>query len=514
LCVAVTTAKHAGKGRSSLIFKATSLLTYYPTYSISFSTLLANTALPPIVLETPADVLALKLSAICGPDFVFVDADNLQAYGHDETEDLVFLPQVVVKPASAQEISQILILANELLVPVTARGAGTGLSGSALPVRGGILLSTERLNKILVIDANNHQATVEPGVVVEVFQNAVATQGLFYPVDPASKGSCTMGGNIAQSSGGPRAVKYGTTRDNILNLEVVLPTGQIIWTGANVLKYSTGYNLTHLMIGSEGTLGIVTKVVTKLRPHPTQSLVMLVPFEQAEQACDAVSKIFMAGLTPSCLEFMERDAIDWAIDYIGSGMVVPANIQAHLLIELDGNDLERLHQEAEQLFNVLEAQGYATGEVLLGQSAQQKEELWMLRRKAPYAVRHNSVYKEEDTVVPRAHLPQLLRGVKEIGTKYGFKSVCYGHAGDGNLHVNIIKDGLSDEVWHNTLPLAIREVFELVVRLGGTISGEHGIGYVQKPYLRIALSEVQIELMRGIKRVFDPNGILNPDKIF
>jgi glycolate oxidase len=211
---------------------------------------------------------------------------------------------------------------------------------------------------------------------------------------------------------------------------------------------------------------------------------------------------------------MERDAIDWAIDYVQSPIVVPQEIQAHLLIELDGNELERLYTEAEQLFTVLETQGYKTGEVLLGESAQQKEELWMLRRKAPYAVRHNSVYKEEDTVVPRAQLPQLLKGVKAIGSKYGFKSVCYGHAGDGNLHVNIIKAGLSDKVWEIELPKAIKEVFELVVSLGGTISGEHGIGYVQKPYLSIALQEANINLMRGIKKVFDPKGILNPDKIF
>ncbi len=461
-----------------------------------------------------ATSLTDALAQICGPAYVLTDDETRAAYGHDETEDLLFLPAVVVKPADAREISAILKLANQLLVPVTARGAGTGLAGSALPVRGGILLSTERLNQILHIDAQNHQATVEPGIVVEAFQMAVQAQGLFYPVDPASKGSCTLGGNIAQSSGGPRAVKYGTTRDNILNLEVVLPNGEIIWTGANVLKYSTGYNLTQLMIGSEGTLGIVTKVVTKLRPFPTQNLVLLVPFEDAVEACDAVSKIFMAGLAPSCLEFMERDAIDWAIDYIGSGMVVPPQIQAHLLVELDGTDMDRLYQEAEQLYAVLEAQGYRTGEVLLGESAQQKEELWMLRRKAPYAVRHNSVYKEEDTVVPRAALPQLIQGVKQIGARYGFKSVCYGHAGDGNLHINIIKAGLPDEVWHETLPTAIREIFTLTVGLGGTLSGEHGIGYVQRPYMDIALTETHLALMRGIKQVFDPNGILNPDKIF
>ena len=211
---------------------------------------------------------------------------------------------------------------------------------------------------------------------------------------------------------------------------------------------------------------------------------------------------------------MERDAIDWAIAYTESNMVVPANIQAHLLVEVDGNDLDALYKDAELIFTTLEAQGYKTGEVLLGESADQKEALWLLRRKVPYAVRHNSVYKEEDTVVPRAHLPQLLKGIKQIGSQYGFKSVCYGHAGDGNLHVNIVKTGLSDEEWDTVLPTAITKIFELVVSLGGTLSGEHGIGYVQKPYMHLAMKQINLDLMRGIKKVFDPNNILNPDKIF
>jgi glycolate oxidase len=453
-----------------------------------------------------------KLVGILGAEYVLTDDEHLQQYSHDETEDLAFLPQVVVKPATPQEISSIMVLANEYLIPVTPRGAGTGLSGSALPIFGGILISMERFNKILNIDVANHQATVEPGVVNEAFQNAVKELGLFYAVDPASKGSCFLGGNLAQSSGGPRAVKYGTTRENVLNLEVVLPTGEIIWTGANVLKYSTGYNLTQLMVGSEGTLGIITKAVFKLRPYPAFNLVMLVPFASATQACEAVSAIFMAGLTPSCLEFMERDALEWAISFTESSIVVPAHIQAHLLIEVDGNDIDQLYKDCERIYGVLEA--FDTDDVLLGESTDQKDALWKLRRQAPYAVRHNSVYKEEDTVVPRATLPQLLTGVKEIGLRYGFKSVCYGHAGDGNLHINIIKASMSDADWHGEkLKEGIGEIFAHVVKLGGTISGEHGIGLVQKPYLHIALAEKNLELMRGIKHVFDPNNILNPGKV-
>jgi glycolate oxidase len=298
----------------------------------------------------------------------------------------------------------------------------------------------------------------------------------------------------------------------VLNVEVVLPTGEITWTGANVLKNATGYNLTQLMVGSEGTLGIITKIVFKLIPYPPQNIVMLVPFRNEEQACEAVSKLFMAGIVPSALEFMERDAIEWSSRYLGIDVNLPEDIQAHLLIELDGNDMDQLFKEAEQVYTVLEQ--FDIDEILVADTEKQKEDLWRLRRNVAHAVKANSVYKEEDTVVPRAELPKLLHGVKEIGARYNFKSVCYGHAGDGNLHVNIIKADMSDDDWQQKLPEGIKEIFRLVVQLGGTISGEHGIGLVQRPYIDIALNEVQLRLMKGIKQLFDPNGILNPGKIF
>lgn len=463
-----------------------------------------------LISEIP--FLLPELEKIVGKSYLFSDSERLKRYGHDETEDLVFLPNVVVIPSSSLEISQILALANANQIPVTVRGGGTGLSGSALPVFGGILISMERFNKILSIDTENHQATCEPGVVTEAFQMELAKQGLFYPVDPSSKGSCTLGGNLAQSAGGPRAVKYGTTRENVLNLEVVLPNGEIIWTGANVLKYSTGYNLTQLMIGSEGTLGIVTKAVFKIRPLPTHNLLMLVPFRKIEEACEAVSEIFVAGILPSCLEFMERSAIDFTLNYLQSTLQIELDIEAHLLIELDGFDAEKVQNEAEMVYRAL--QRFDISEVLVADSEEQKDELWLIRRKAAYAVRHSSVYKEEDTVVPRRQLPRLIRFIKDLEKEFGFTSICYGHAGDGNLHVNILKTGLSDLEWESRLPLAITKLFEYVVQLGGTISGEHGIGLVQKPYLSIAISEAQLNLMRGIKRTFDPNNILNPGKIF
>ncbi|MBB4600594.1 glycolate oxidase [Hymenobacter luteus] len=463
---------------------------------------------------TPA--LVAELETIVGPQHVLtaqrVEADVYADYGRDHTEDFHFAPDVVVRPANAEEVSAIVRLCYEHRIPVTPRGAGTGLSGGALPIHHGVLLSTERLNRILAIDERNLQATVEPGVVNEVFQNAVKEVGLFYPPDPASKGSCFLGGNLAHSSGGPKAVKYGTTRDYVLNLQVVLPTGDIIWTAANTLKNSTGYNLTQLMIGSEGTLGIITKVVFRLLPYPQHTILMLVPFRQEEQAAEAVSAVFRAGIIPSGMEFMEREAIAWSSDYLKIPLTLPEDILAHLLIELDGQDLEQLYKEAEQVYAVLEH--YDVGEILLADNATQKDELWKIRRNIGNSVRYNSVYKEEDTVVPRAELPTLLKGVKAIGARYGFKSVCYGHAGDGNLHVNIIRGELTDEQWNVGLRQPISEIFELCVKLGGTISGEHGIGLVQKGYIGIALKETNLQLMRGIKQVFDPHGIMNPGKIF
>ncbi|MFN7013974.1 MAG: FAD-binding oxidoreductase, partial [Bacteroidia bacterium] len=384
---------------------------------------------------------------------VLIDRETLENYSHDETEDLSFLPEVVLKPASTHEISSILKYCNKKIIPVTPRAAGTGLSGGALPVMGGVLLSIERLNKILEIDERNLQVITEPAVITQVLQETVAARGLFYPPDPSSRGSCFIGGNVSENAGGPKAVKYGVTKDYVLNLEVVLPNGEVIWTGANVLKNATGYNLTQLFVGSEGTLGIITKIVLKLIPFPKHNLLMLVPFLSAEKACEAVSAIFRSGITPSALEFMERDAIDWTLRFVDNvNLPVKDEIQAHLLIEVDGNNLDVLMQDCEKISEVV--MQYECDEILFAENEKQKEDLWRLRRRVGEAVKSHSIYKEEDTVVPRAELPKLLKGVKELGAKYGFKSVCYGHAGDGNLHVNIIKGDMSDDAWNNLLTKA------------------------------------------------------------
>ena len=288
---------------------------------------------------------------------------------------------------------------------------------------------------------------------------------------------------------------------------------KIIWTGANTLKNSTGYNLTQLMVGSEGTLGVITKIVLRLQPYPSQQLLMLAAFDSANNACAAVAAIFAAGVTPSALEFMERNAIDWAIRYLGDvNIPIEPHTQAHLLIEVDGHHLESLYRDCEVIQSVLDSFGCSN--VLFADNDAQKTDLWRMRRNVAHAVKSQSVYKEEDTVVPRAKLPALLAGVKEIGSHFGFESVCYGHAGDGNLHVNILRGELSQAAWDETVSRGIREIFGLVKSLGGTLSGEHGIGLVQRPYMDIMFSDVELDLMRGIKQVFDPKGLLNPGKIF
>jgi glycolate oxidase len=450
---------------------------------------------------------------IAGEQYVLVDEASLQNYGHDETEHLVFLPDVVIRPRTAEEVSAILKICNRHNIPVTPRGAGTGLSGGALPQLGGVLLSTDRMNSILQIDERNLQVTTEPGVITEVLMDAVKEKGLFYPPDPSSRGSCFIGGNVAENSGGPKAVKYGVVRDYVLNLEIVLPTGEIMWTGANVLKNATGYNLTQLMVGSEGTLAVVTKIVLKLIPLPKYDLLMLAPFASLEKAGEAVSAIFRAGFTPSALELVEIDALKIVSKMVGSSAVpLTDGTEAQLIIEVDGNNMDVLMADMEAIAALLTA--YDAGELFFADDAQQKAELWKLRRRVAEAVKQEGYTIEEDTVVPRAELPALIRGVKALGRQYDFDAVCYGHAGDGNLHIRIKKKGTSNSQDDPAMIECLRALFVLVKQLGGTISGEHGIGLVQKSYMDIVFEEKQLDLMRQIKKVFDPNNILNAGKIF
>jgi len=438
----------------------------------------------------------LKIKKLLGSDNVFIEKDILGQYSHDQTEDLIFYPELVVKPKTTKDISGLMQICYNNNIPVTPRGAGTGLSGGALPVKGGVVLSVERMNEIIEIDTHNLQATVQPGVINQVFQDELKKHHLFYPPDPASKGSCFLGGNVAENAGGPKALKYGVTKDYVLNLELVLPNGDVINTGANVLKNATGYNLTQLIVGSEGTLAVITKIVFKILPLPKHDVTILVPFDSIENACSSVSDVFIKGVTPCALEFMEREAVDLAMEYKKTDLKIEKNVEAHLLIELDGNDLDLIMKDCEIIYEVMNS--YGAGDILFADNNRQKENLWSLRRSVGEAVKMKSIYKEEDTVVPRANLPKMISGVKEIGLKYGFRSVCYGHAGDGNLHVNIMKDSMSSDKWNNVLDKAIKDIFVLCVQLKGTISGEHGIGYVQKKFMNIPFDDVNLNMQKKI----------------
>ena len=452
-----------------------------------------------------------KLKQIVGDEFVILDEESLKLYSKDYTENLSFNPEVIVKPQTTIQVSEILKVANLEKIPVVPRGGGTGLSGGALPIYGGICLSMEKFNKIFEIDKENFQAIVEPGVITQILMEECEKQDLYYPPDPSSKGSSFLGGNLAECSGGPRAVKYGVTKDYVLGLEFVTPTGEIINSGARVLKNVTGYNLTQLLIGSEGTLGVITKIIFRLIPLPRKRKLMLAAYNSIEECAKTVAKIFQAGITPSALELMEKSAIKAAENQLGKKFP-NTEAEAQLLIEVDGNYGESIDKDIEAIAEIVSDQG--AFDIILAEDQNKMNELWALRRCIGEAVKSISEYKEEDTVVPRSKIPELIKGVKEISGRYGITTICYGHAGDGNVHVNILKDKSDDSVWEKDLDTAIREIFKLTVSLGGTISGEHGIGYSQKSYLSIALGQQEIALMKSIKKTMDPNNIMNPGKIF
>ena len=452
-----------------------------------------------------------KLAEIVGEKNMLADAEAMEPYSHDETEDLRFMPEVVVKPASMAEVAAVMKLAAQEHFAVTPRGGGTGLSGGALPIHGGVVLSTERMNRLVEIDEPNLMAVVEAGTITEAFQDEVEKHNLFYPPDPASRGSCTMCGNVAECAGGPRALKYGVTGDYILGVEAVLPDGTVLHTGGKLYKNAAGYDLTHIIVGSEGTLAIVTKIITRLLPLPVYRRTLLVPFDSLEKAADCVHRLFMNRIVPCSAEFMDRRAVELVEKKLDKK--VPVHVGAALLLlEVDGSDLAALQKEYERMGEICLEAGAA--DVLLAESGEKQKMMWDIRRACGEAVKSISVYKEEDTVVPPARLPQLIGEITRITEQYSITAVCYGHAGDGNIHCNILKGDMDEERWKNVLPRAIREIHQRTVALGGSITGEHGVGFSQKPFLSIALSEAEISLMKKIKTAFDPLNILNPGKIF
>lgn len=456
--------------------------------------------------------LIQQLQAIVGERNVLTAAEVIEPYTHDETVGVRADPEVVVKAESTDQVSQILRLANERRIPVTPRAGGQGLSGGAVPVCGGIVLSLERMNRIIEIDRENLTVTAEPGVITGNLHRAVEEQGLLYPPDPASLDSCCLGGNIAENAGGPRAVKYGVTKDYVCGLEAVLPNGEVVQMGGKLVKNVTGYNLMQLLVGSEGTLAVVTKIILRLVPLPPVRIDLLVPYSAFEQAAQTVSAIISHCIVPTTIEFMERDAVLASERLLGKE-VPYHDAAACLLIQLDGRREEEVLADMEQVGDLCLEHGAL--DVLVARDRPTRDRLWEARRMIIEALKHESpVNQMEDVVVPRSQIPALLSGIHERAARYGLRVVCFGHAGDGNVHVNILKDDLPQDRWEAALWPLEREIFELSLSLGGTLTGEHGIGVTRRKYLPMALEPTQIELQRQIKAAFDPNGILNPGKVF
>jgi glycolate oxidase len=452
-----------------------------------------------------------ELRRIVGRDAVLSDGERLEPYSHDETVGLRADPEVVVWPTSTDQVAAILALAQRTGVPVTPRGAGTGLSGGAVPTEGGIVLSVERMDRILEIDARNLMATVEPGVITGDLQRAVEEIGLFYPPDPASLDSCSIGGNVAECAGGPRAVKYGVTKDYVCGLEVVLPSGEVIVTGGKLVKNVTGYNLVQLLVGSEGTLGVVTKIVLRLLPLPKVQVDLLVPYDDFEAAADTVGDIIAHRVLPTAIEFMEQDSIH-AVERLTGAEVPFDDAAAHLLIQLDGNSRDAVDADLEIVGDLCQRHG--AREVLVADDRATRDRLWSARRKIVDALKHESpVNHMEDVVVPRAEIPALMRGIRAIAAEEEVRIVSFGHAGDGNVHVNVLKDHVADDRWAALVPAVSERIFRLALSLGGQITGEHGVGATRRASLPLALEPAQIDLMRRLRDAFDPNRILNPGKI-
>ncbi len=453
-----------------------------------------------------------QLIEISGPQAVFSDEETLTIYSKDETIGISFRPEVVVKPTTSKEIQEIMRLANLEKIPLTPRGKGTGLSGGAVPIYGGIVLSCERMEGILDIDHENLMVVTEPGIITGVLQSAVEAENLFYPPDPASLASCSIGGNVAEGAGGSRAVRYGTTKDYVNGLQVVLPSGEVISTGGKVVKDVTGYNLTQLIIGSEGTLGIVTQIILRLIPLPKLRKDMLIPFPTIDQAARTVSEIIRSKIVPTAIEFMEKNSFELAERF--TKRILPfREADAHLLITLDGNHQESLEEDQNRIGEICERNGAI--DILIANSPTMRDRMWEGRKCLFEAANHfGSPYKSLDVVVPRSLIPTLIKKIKEISEKSKMKAMSFGHAGDGNVHTLLFKGELPDEEWEDRIDLTQRELYQSTIDLGGRITAEHGVGILRKPFLSMNLDPQQIELLKGLKKVFDPQHILNPGKIF
>lgn len=452
-------------------------------------------------------VVKQKVKDIFPSGDVTVEREDLLVYGYDATGE-ERIPELVAFPRSPEQVSAVLKLANEHGFPVTPRGAGSGFTGAAIPTHLGVVLSMTRMNRILEIDTDNLTALVEPGVITAVFQRKVEDMGLFYPPDPASLKMSTLGGNVATGAGGPRAVKYGVTRDYVLGLEVVLPTGEIISVGARTVKSVVGYDLTRLMTGSEGTLGVITKIRLRLLPKPESTRTALAVFATVDSAAKTVSSIIRDKIIPRTLEFMDKSAVAAVEDYLHAGLSTEA--AAILLIETDGPPASA---DAE-LARIREiCAGMGAVKVDVAQNEAERETLWNVRRAiSPAILRVRPSKINEDVTVPRSMIPALMTRLSKLSERTGFPIINFGHAGDGNIHVNVMTDKRNKEEYERA-KVVVDEVFDICLQLGGTLSGEHGIGVSKAPYIEKEIGGIGIELTRRLKAVFDPNNILNPGKI-
>jgi len=450
-----------------------------------------------------------ELEAVVGKEHVLSSPEDLIAYSYDSTFE-EHKPDIVVSPANTEEVSQVMRIAYRENIPVVPRGMGSGLAAASIPYSGGMVLNLTRLNRILEIDQENMIATVEAGVITADFQATVEEMGLFYPPDPSSIKHSTIGGNIACNAGGPRCLKYGVTSDYVLGLTAVLPSGEILKTGGKAIKNVTGLNLTQLLLGSEGTLAVITEALLRLMPKPKYTRTAMVTYTQLDDAARTVNAILLEGVVPATIELMDDTTINTIEEYLHLGL--PTDAAAILIIETDGSDEQTVLREMETVARVARECG-ATN-VRVAQTEAERNELWRGRRSvSPSLARRRPNKLGEDISVPRSAIPEAIRRIKAISAKYNLPIVVFGHAGDGNLHPNILFDKRDPDEWHRVEQVS-GEIFGMAVELGGTLTGEHGVGVLKQPYLEMALGKTAIALQQGIKKVFDPKGLLNPGKKF
>ena len=449
-----------------------------------------------------------QLKGIVGPGKVATAREDLYCYSYDATFQR-FMPDAVVKPRDRDQVAAIVKLANENGIPVYPRGAGTGLSGGSLPVKGGIALVLTDMHGILEIDRENLLAVVQPGVVTAELHRAAENKGLFYPPDPASSDVCTLGGNIAECAGGPRGFKYGVTRDYVLGLELVAPTGEVVRTGGKTIKNVSGYDLTRLLAGSEGTLGIITEATLKLIPRPQAVRTLLAVYDDLLKAGESIVRISTSGVIPATMEIMDRLTIQCVSRHSPGDL--PQDAEAVLIIEVDGME-SAVREEAQIVARA--CRGAGARDVVVAVEPGEREQIWRARKAISSALVQIKPTKiSEDATVPRSKIPEMIRRLQRIREKYGINLVIFGHAGDGNLHPNIIADE-NDPEEMKRVEAAIEEIFTAAISLGGTLSGEHGIGVLKAPFMKMEFSQPELSLMRRIKSALDPRGVLNPGKIF